>query len=480
MPYPSNSASTMPARGLSASALVRVIEAKDTMARAGTCAHPIRLVGGRDVIDTTTGDLLARTTGREITVSCGNRRARVCDYCSTLYKYDAYNLVIAGLRGGKDTSPNVAQHPRLFVTVTAPSFGPVHQGPDKKTGHTRPCTPRRDGTGCFRHHRAGDRLIGTPISPDTYDYPGHVLFNALASRLWSETLTEIRRSLARLLGVSRRHLKDHAKLQFAKVAEYQARGIIHFHAVVRLDGPGGPSSALPSWITSDLLDRAVRDGVTRTTVESPHSDGLDARVFGWGQQIDIRPIASGRLGDGKGLTDAVVARYIAKYSTKSAETAGIELPPLACRSCRGVGRIHDHVPGYLDLVTPCPACHGAGTTLDLDLWHLTGHARALIDTCWQLGAQPELADLGLRRWAHMLGFRGHFATKSRTYSTTFTALRAERAAFTAQDDQNTPDADENPGILVINYWSYAGCDHSPKSLIQRITTERRRPTGAAP
>jgi hypothetical protein len=52
--------------------------------------------------------------------------------------------------------------------------------------------------------------------------------------------------------------------------------------------------------------------------------------------------------------------------------------------------------------------------IDLDQWNLTDHARRLIETCWQLGGRADLAELRLRQWAHMLGFRGHFATKSRT------------------------------------------------------------------
>lgn len=51
----------------------------------------------------------------------------------------------------------------------------------------------------------------------------------------------------------------------------------------------------------------------------------------------------------------------------------------------------------------------------------------MIRTAWTLGARPELADLRLRAWAHMLGFRGHFSTKSRRYSTTLGALRDARA-----------------------------------------------------
>jgi hypothetical protein len=480
MTHPNHTGPGTRVNSLDACGLARVIGSQQVMERAGTCAHPLRLVGGRDVINTRTGELLSSSDDREITVNCGNRRASVCTYCSTLYKYDAYNLVAAGLRGGKSTSPAVAEHPRLFVTVTAPSFGPVHQGPDKKTGRSRLCTPRRDGTGCFRRHAAGDRLIGTPINPVTYDYPGHVLFNALASRLWSETLTEVRRALAALLGVSRRELPKHAKLEFAKVAEYQARGIVHFHAVARLDGPNGPASPPPTAATSELLDQAIRDGVARALVPCPDSPTLGARAVAWGQQIDIRPITPGDLGDSSGLADTTVARYIAKYATKSAESAGVELPPLACRGCKGTGRIPEHITLYPAIPTPCPTCRGKGSVIDLDLWNLTSHVRTLIDTCWQLGALPELAELGLRRWAHMLGFRGHFATKSRTYSTTFAALRAERAAFTANQNPHTLAMAENPDILVINHWAYAGQDNYSRSSIARLLRAPGRPARAAP
>ncbi|MGV9305515.1 replication initiator [Nonomuraea sp. NPDC003727] len=40
--------------------------------------------------------------------------------------------------------------------------------------------------------------------------------------------------------------------------------------------------------------------------------------------------------------------------------------------------------------------------------------------------QPPLADLRLTQWAHMLGFRGHFSTKSRRYPTTLGVLRNAR------------------------------------------------------
>ena len=37
----------------------------------------------------------------------------------------------------------------------------------------------------------------------------------------------------------RREFREHGRVSFAKVAEYQKRGTVHFHAVIRIDGPEG-------------------------------------------------------------------------------------------------------------------------------------------------------------------------------------------------------------------------------------------------
>jgi len=70
-------------------------------------------------------------------------------------------------------------------------------------------------------------------------------------------------------------------------------------------------------------------------------------------------------------------------------------------------------------------------------------------------ARPELADLRLRAWAHMLGFRGHFSTKSRRYSTTLGALRDARADWRrAQAAPPVPQDGET--TLVLAHWVFAG------------------------
>lgn len=117
--------------------------------RVGGCEHPIRLTGRKDLLDSTTGELTevwssASLPDGSVLVACGNRRASRCGPCSRLYQGDAYQLIVAGLRGGKGTPGAVAGHPALFATVTAPSFGPVHTRVLDGHGHTAPC---RSGVG---------------------------------------------------------------------------------------------------------------------------------------------------------------------------------------------------------------------------------------------------------------------------------------------------------------------------------------------
>jgi hypothetical protein len=58
----------------------------------------------------------------------------------------------------------------------------------------------------------------------------------------------------------------------------------------------------------------------------------------------------------------------------------------------------------------------------------------------------------------MLGFSGHFSTKSRTYSTTLGALRADRAAYQRKQAIAAgllPDLD-NDRTVVLARWSFTG------------------------
>lgn len=213
---------------------------------AASCTHPIRLHGELLTTDTTTGQLLNHTTTADmpdgvVYVPCGNRRASVCPACAETYRRDAYELVRTGMAGGKTVPESVATHPAVFVTLTAPSFGPVHTRRTSRTGKPLACRPRRHAhycphgvdMRCHRRHHPEDPALGTPICPDCYDHEAQVVWNYHAGELWRRTRITADRQLTRLAtaaGVPR----NTYRLRYTKVAEFQARGVVHFHLVIPL------------------------------------------------------------------------------------------------------------------------------------------------------------------------------------------------------------------------------------------------------
>src|SRR3954470_11046659 len=114
----------------------------------GYCRQPVRLHGRVDAIDRATGEVVTTyTTEQEpdktLLKCCGNRREAVCPSCAETYRRDAFQLVAAGMRGGKGVPESVVEHPMLFVTLTAPSFGLVHSQRLDGDSRARRCRPRR-------------------------------------------------------------------------------------------------------------------------------------------------------------------------------------------------------------------------------------------------------------------------------------------------------------------------------------------------
>ncbi|MGA5375809.1 replication initiator [Streptomyces griseoincarnatus] len=420
------------------------------------CTSPVNLHGWTITTDSATKEVVRsyrsedEPSGRLLT-TCGNRRASRCPACSRLYAADTYHLIKAGLSGGKNVAETVRDHPRAFVTLTAPSFGPVHNRKTDSTGKTRPC-------GCGSHHTEDDPALGTPLDPATYDYTGAVLWNAHAGQLWGRFTTYLRRALAEHLGMTQKALNSALRVSFAKVAEYQKRGLVHFHAVIRFDGPDGHTTPPPFWATFDALQVAVGLAVERArlTVES---DAIGERVIKWGDRFKVDQISA--LGDGE-LTDAKVAGYVAKYATKNAEGAGTVDRTLMCRLCQGRGYVRGP-DGFRDL---CDDCEGTGQAEPIRALPVQRHVRQMIRTAWDLGNLPEFADLKLWKWAHMLGFRGHFSSKSRAYSTTLGALRDVRRAWrlaqaeAARARAGLPTADETT-LVTASSWTYLSSGYRP-------------------
>ncbi|GGR64221.1 zinc finger-like domain-containing protein [Streptomyces roseolus] len=441
--------------------------AEQQIERLGGCTEPVRLTGQSATVDTMTGEVLRSYTSSEeptgsLLTACGNRRASRCPACSRLYAADTYHLIHAGLSGGKNVPDTVRTHPRVFATLTAPSFGPVHNRPTTPGGDIRPCR-------CRKLHEPTDALLGTPLNPATYDYTGAVLFNAHAGALWARFTTYLRRELAARLGMTQKAARAVLRVSFAKVAEYQQRGLVHFHAVIRLDGPDGTSQPPPPYATAAMLTDAVRAAAARARV-TVESDAIGERELAWGEQLDVREIAA--FGADAEFTDQAVAAYVAKYATKSADASGALDRALFCRPCQG----HGATPLPHGTPLPCTACDGTGQARPLPRLAVARHVRQMIRTCWELGRLPEFAELKLWKWAHMLGFRGHFSTKSRAYSTTLGALRAARRAWRteqARSHAGLPEPDPDT-TLVVGHWTYLGSGYSPGAALLAAAVWHRR------
>jgi hypothetical protein len=200
--------------------------------------------------------------------------------------------------------------------------------------------------------------------------------------------------------------------------------VVHFHAVIRLDAPGEDHQPPAAPYTAALLCDAI-DQAAAVRLAIDHDGQVLALSFG--PQTDTRIIRHGPdlPGTGQALNGQAVANYIAKYATKTLTAPGL------------------------------PTCR-IRTEADIADLRCSAHYRRLITTAWQLGPR-------CRAWAHMLGYGGHFLTKSRRYSVTFGQLRAARADHRRATRPPDPgrDAwdrplDETVVLVLGTTWSYAG------------------------
>ncbi|MDA3641311.1 replication initiator [Mycobacterium xenopi] len=403
----------------------------------GFCAHPIQLRG------TDTG-------GRRHTVwtRCNNRRATVCPSCSDLYARDTWQLVHAGAAGGHHDIPaEVVSRPQVFATLTAPSYGVVHNASGtpcqaKLSGSAGRCqhgTPLR----CNITHAVDDPMVGQPLCRQCYDYRGHVLFTWHLPELWRRFTIALRRAVTtqlKAVGVE----ADSVRVSFVKVVEMQARAIPHIHALIRLDPPPakttkpgdhdrhGPAALRggreprsitdqhTDWISpitaidlAALIQQAARHVSIEVATGGSDSDHEAGRALWFGTQIDTQPLTpetttaandpttnySARTTASR-LSPRRVAAYLAKYVTKSLHDFGITARRLTAEAIS-----------------------------DLDV---SEHVRAILSTIAELSEHTAEGGplAGIGRWLHTLGYRGHITTKSRHYSTTMGALRAARATWT--------------------------------------------------
>jgi hypothetical protein len=320
---------------------------------SGYCARPVRL---RGTIETCEQDGHRRVWSTRdepdgvLRKACGNRREAVCPPCAERYRQDAYHLIASGLRGGKGIPDTVAEHPAVFFTLTAPSFGPVHTQPLGADGRPLPCRARRDAPVC-RHgvllscravHEDGDPCLGEPLCPECFDYRSAVVWNNTLGALWRYTTIYVPRALARLAGMTPKQLRLQARPAYVKVAEYQRRGLVHLHVLARLDRAMcryRRHEIHPPRVrfTSELLEHAIRAAIADVSAPSP--DELGGGRVCWGGQLDVQQLTTGEQ-------RGEIAGYLAKYATKSTEQAGGLLHRIAPEEIDSA-RVREHVKRYM-------------------------------------------------------------------------------------------------------------------------------------
>jgi hypothetical protein len=237
-----------------------------------TCTRPIALKGVSDG-NSPTGEILEL----KVETACGTRLASKCPPCSETYKGRAQIIIGAGL-------PEPGELARAaFVTLTAPSFGPVHR--------FGPCI-------CTRTHAANEvGIIGAPLNPARYDYAGAVAWHDALPALWAVTRRRIRVALMALPGAE--------IVVLLRAVEYQKRLTAHLHCIVIVRGVITPAGTVAELIRRALdLDSADHRAQTRGG-------------FHWGTEAEIVPLYPERKSGHNSY--ARVAAYLGKYLTKDAQ-----------------------------------------------------------------------------------------------------------------------------------------------------------------
>ena len=187
------------------------------------------------------------TTKSGHAVRCGSRVSSTCPACAELYRGDWAAIAHSGVFDGP-----VENFRFYLLTLTAPSFGQVHRVPRSESSPVPRCA-------CGVAHTLADTgLRGVPLNPSSYDYDGQVAWNRDSGLLWDRT---------------RRRLRDRwESLEYFIVREWQERGVLHVHVLVRVERAEAPPSA--------VLGEAARTAVAASKISG--------EVVSWGEQSDCK------------------------------------------------------------------------------------------------------------------------------------------------------------------------------------------------
>jgi hypothetical protein len=232
--------------------------------------------GGREAV-VGRGCLRPIRTSSGVWVRCGSRLVSKCPSCAELYRGDWAAIARSGIFDGP-----VENFRFYLLTLTAPSFGRVHRVPRSMGKRAKRC-------GCGAQHGVCDTALrGVPLDPARYDYAGQVAWNRDAGLLWDRT---------------RRRLRDRwDSAEFFLVREWQDRGVLHLHVLVRISRTESPGPK--------LLGQAARTATAASKI--------GGSVVEWGDQVDAAVFRA----DGNGARTiwylSKALNYVMKDATRAA------------------------------------------------------------------------------------------------------------------------------------------------------------------
>jgi len=300
--------------------------------------------------DSDRADVVARVCARPIRttsgvwVRCGSRVKSRCDSCAELYRGDWAAIARSGVFDGP-----VEEYRFYLLTLTAPTFGRVHRVPREHGARVGRC-------GCGVTHSAEEAgLRGVPLDPSTYDYAGQVAWNRDAGLLWDRT---------------RRRVRDRwESAEYFVVREWQDRGVLHLHALVRIARAEAPDAdvlreAARTAVAWSKVDGALVEWGGQAQCDAFKADGAGARTI-WYLSKALNYVMKDVVEDGESAHGAVWA-HVARLDRAAREMRCSRDCRTGCRS-----RVHDRLGARSHVVS------ASRRTLRRSGWSFTGLTRTV-------------------------------------------------------------------------------------------------------
>jgi hypothetical protein len=241
--------------------------------------------------------------GSVVTGNCGATRWQECTYCAGLYAGDVRHL----MHKGASAEDRQFDNDVVFLTLTAPSFGPVHTAPafsfeDEvfKRGQEK-----RKRCMCGAFHKPEEGMQGVPLNAARNKDEEQVRFNANVSGILEAFLKSLNKKLKRLGLVG--------TLPYVRVLELQARLVLHVHAVL----------LVPHWLIVAMGgENAFREVVEKTAAAVTYQPKNGGKPIEWGDQT--KTVIHPALDRGASVEEEIqwlerrsaMLKYLAKYASK--------------------------------------------------------------------------------------------------------------------------------------------------------------------